>query len=147
MLFADYELQAHRLAEQGQPITAEVLSGVYAKLMRDYYGDAVAMDDLYKYTWARIPHFFNSPYYVYQYATCFASSAKLFQAMNTGDDASRAAATERYLTLLKSGGNDYPMKQLQQAGVDLTKRETVQAVVDQMNELVSQMETEAAKIQ
>lgn len=147
VLFADYELQAHRLVEQGQPITADVLSGVYAKLLKDYYGDSVASDDLYKYTWARIPHFFNSPYYVYQYATCFASSAKLFKDMTAGDDASRAAATERYLTLLKSGGNDHPMTQLQKAGVDLTKRETVQAVVDQMDELVSQMEAEAAKIQ
>ena len=146
VLFADFELQAHQLVEQGQPITADVLSGIYAKLLKNYYGDAVTIDDLYKYTWARIPHFFNSPYYVYQYATCFASSAKLFQDMNTGDDSSRAAATARYLTLLKSGGNDYPVKQLQKAGVDLTKRETVQAVVDQMNELVSQMETEAAKI-
>jgi oligoendopeptidase F len=146
VLFADYELQAHRLVEQGQPITAEVLCGVYAKLLKDYYGDSVTMDDLYKYTWARVPHFFNSPYYVYQYATCFASSAQLFKAMTTGAAASRAAATERYQTRLKSGGTDYPMTQLQKAGVDLTKRETVQAVVDQMNELVSQLEMEAAKI-
>lgn len=147
VLFADYELQAHRLAERGQPITADVLSGIYAKLLDDYYGDAVTKDDLYKYTWSRIPHFFNQPYYVFQYATCFASSARLFHDMNSGEPAARAAATERYLTLLKSGGNDYPMEQLRKAGVDLTKRETVQAVVDQMNELVTQMETEAAKIQ
>lgn len=66
--------------------------------------------------------------------------------MTTGSDASRAAATQRYLTLLRSGGNDHPMTQLQKAGVDLTKRETVQAVIDQMDELVSQMEAEAAKI-
>ena len=147
VLFADYELQAHRRVEQGEPITADVLSGIYAKLLKDYYGDAVAADDLYKYTWTRIPHFYNTPYYVYQYATCFASSAKLFKAMTTGDAASRAIATARYVTLLRSGGNDHPMKQLQKAGVDLTQRETVQAVVDQMDELVSQMETEAAKIQ
>ena len=108
--------------------------------------DAVTVDDLYKYTWARVPHFFGSPYYVYQYATCFASSAKLFKDMTTGDTASRAAATERYLTLLKSGGNDHPMAQLHKAGVDLTRRETVQAVVAQMDELVTQMEAEAAKI-
>jgi oligoendopeptidase F len=38
------------------------------------------------------------------------------------------------------------MNQLKKAGVDLSKRETVQAVVDQMDELVSQMEIEAAKI-
>jgi oligoendopeptidase F len=146
VLFADFELQAHKLVEQGKPITSDVLNGIYLKLLQDYYGDAVTVDDLYKYTWSRIPHFFNSPYYVYQYATCFASSAKLFKDMTTGSDASRAAATERYLTLLKSGGNDHPMQQLQKAGVDLSKRETVQAMVEQMEELVAQMEVEAAKI-
>lgn len=146
VLFADYELQAHKLVEQGKPITSDVLNGIYLKLLTDYYGDAVMIDDLYKYTWSRIPHFYNSPYYVYQYATCFASSAKLFKDMTTGSAASRAAATDRYLALLKSGGNDHPMKQLQKAGVDLSKRETVQAMVDQMEELVAQMEAEAAKI-
>ena len=147
VLFADYELQAHRLVEKGEPITADVLSGIYLGLLKEYYGDAVTVDDLYKYTWTRIPHFFNSPYYVFQYATCFASSAKLFKDLTTGEPAARQQATERYLTLLKSGGNDHPMTQLQKAGVDLTKRETVQAVIDQMNELVSQMEAEAAKIE
>jgi oligoendopeptidase F len=146
VLFADFELQAHKLVEQGQPVTSEVLSNIYLKLLKDYYGDAIVIDDLYKYTWSRIPHFYNSPYYVYQYATCFASSAKLFKDMTVGTDAARAEATERYLTLLKSGGNDHPMVQLQKAGVDLSKRETIQAVVDQMDELVAQMEVEAAKI-
>jgi len=146
VLFADYELQAHQLVEQGQPITSDVLNNIYLKLLKDYYGDAVTIDDLYKYTWSRIPHFYNSPYYVYQYATCFASSAKLFQDMNTGAAPERAAATGRYIDLLRSGGNDHPMKQLQKAGVDLSQRETVQAVVDQMEELVTQMEAEAARI-
>ncbi|MDO8544636.1 MAG: oligoendopeptidase F [Opitutaceae bacterium] len=146
VLFADFELQAHRLVEQGQPITADVLNGIYLKLLQDYYGDAITIDDLYRYTWTRIPHFYNTPYYVYQYATCFASSAKLFRDLTTGSEASRHAATQRYLTLLQSGGNDLPMKQLQKAGVDLTQRQTVQAVVEQMDELVSQMEAEAAKI-
>jgi oligoendopeptidase F len=66
--------------------------------------------------------------------------------MTTGPAAQRRAATERYLTLLKSGGNEQPMKQLQKAGVDLTQRATVQAVIDQMAELVARMESEAAKI-
>lgn len=146
VLFADYEAQAHRLVESGQPVSATVLNGIYLKLLKEYYGDSVTVDDLYKYTWTRIPHFYNTPYYVFQYATCFASSAKLVKDMTTGEPAARAAATERYLNLLRSGGNDYPMAQLQKAGVDLTQRATVQAVVDQMDELVSQMEVEAAKI-
>ncbi|MEO8278864.1 MAG: oligoendopeptidase F [Ideonella sp.] len=147
VMFADFELQAHKLAEEGQPVTTEVLDTIYAGLMKSYYGDALTIDDFYKWTWARIPHFYNTPYYVYQYATCFASSAQLFNAMTTGDSGSRKAATDRYLTLLRSGGNDHPMAQLQKAGVDLTQRATVQAVIDQMDTLVTRLEAEAAKIQ
>jgi oligoendopeptidase F len=146
VMFADFELRAHRLVEKDQPVTTEVLNDLYAGVLKEYWGDAVTVDDFYKVTWARIPHFFNTPYYVYQYATCFASSAQLYQAMTTGPAESRQSATERYLTLLRSGGNDHPMTQLKKAGVDLTQRATIQAVIDQMDRLVSQMETEAAKI-
>ena len=146
VMFADYELRAHRLAEQDRPITSEILTDTYTTLLKDYYGDAVDMNPLTGITWARIPHFFNSPYYVYQYATCFASSAQLYGAMTTGSAESRKAAIDRYLTLLKSGGNEHPMTQLKNAGVDLTQRATIQAVIDQMDRLVAQMEIEAAKI-
>jgi oligoendopeptidase F len=146
VLFADFELRAHRLVEKGEPLTTDVLNSLYAGLLKEYYGDSLAPDDFYKWTWARIPHFFNTPYYVYQYATCFASSAQLYDAMTTGSLESRKAATDRYLTLLKSGGNDHPMAQLKKAGVDLTQRAAIQAVIDQMDRLVAQMESEAAKI-
>ncbi len=147
VLFADYEWQAHQRVEQGQPITPDTLSEIYMGLLGDYYGDAVAQDELYRYTWSRIPHFFNSPYYVYQYATCFASSAQVYKAMTTGSDAEREAATARYLELLRSGGNDHPMEQLRKAGVDLADPATIQAVIDQMAELVDRLEVEAARIQ
>ena len=146
VMFADFELQAHRLVESGEPVTTDVLRKLYTDTARTYYGDAVTFDAFYADTWARISHFFNSPYYVYQYATCFASSAQLFKAMTSGAPEARKAATERYLTLLKSGGNDQPMAQLQKAGVDLTQRATIQAVIDQLDALVTQMEAEAAKI-
>lgn len=146
VLFADFELRAHQLVERGEPVTTDVLKKLYREVFTAYWGDAVTLDAFYELTWARIPHFYNSPYYVYQYATCFASSAQIFDAMTEGPAASRAAATERYLTLLKSGGNDHPMAQLQKAGVDLTQRATVQAVVDQLDALVTRMEAEAAKI-
>ena len=144
VMFADFELAAHQLVEKDQGVTAETLNQLYLQKLKDYYGDALTLDDFYKFTWARISHFFNTPYYVYQYATCFASSAQLFKAMNTGSDAERRAATERYLTLLKSGGNDHPMEQLRKAGVDLTQPGPVRAVIAQMDELVTRMEQEAA---
>ncbi len=144
VMFADYELQAHRLVEQGKPVTAETLAEIYFGLLKAYHGDAYDYDDLARVTWARIPHFYSTPYYVYQYATCFASSAQLMKQLTTGSAAARQAAIDRYLTLLKSGGSDHPMTLLQRAGVDLSKPETVRAVVDQFDELVTQLEKEIA---
>jgi oligoendopeptidase F len=146
VLFADYELQAHRLVEEGRPVTADGLSEIYFNLLQAYYGDAMDYDELSRITWSRIPHFYSTPYYVYQYATCFASSAQLMQQLTTGSDADRAGAIERYLTLLKAGGSDHPMPLLQRAGVDLSKPETVRAVVDQLGRLVTQLEGAIAKL-
>ena len=63
-LLADYEYQAHKLAESGEPITAEVLSKIMEDLFDKYYGDIIEKDDLIYIFWARVPHFFNSPFYV-----------------------------------------------------------------------------------
>jgi oligoendopeptidase F len=142
VMFADYELQAHRLVEEGKPVTADVLSEIYFNLLKAYHGDALDYDQASRVTWARIPHFYSTPYYVYQYATCFASSAQLMKQLTSGPAADRAAAIDRYLTLLKSGGSDHPMTLLQKAGVDLGRPETVRAVVDQLDALVSRLERE-----
>jgi oligoendopeptidase F len=146
VLFADYELQAHRLVEDGRPVTAEGLGEIYFNLLKAYYGDAMDYDELSRVTWARIPHFYSTPYYVYQYATCFASSAQLMRHLTSGSEADRAAAIARYLTLLESGGSDHPMTLLQRAGVDLSKPETVRAVVDQLDRLVTQLERAVEKL-
>src|SRR5262245_53184501 len=116
-MFADYELQAHKLVEEGKPITSEVLGDIYFNLLKAYHGDALDYDERSRITWARIPHFYGTPYYVYQYATCFASSAKLLSEMTSGSEARRADAVNRYLSLLKAGGSDHPMTLLQRAGV------------------------------
>jgi oligoendopeptidase F len=58
VMFADYELQAHKLAEEGKPVTAEVLSNSYFELFQAYHGDAIDYDNESRLTWARIPHFY-----------------------------------------------------------------------------------------
>jgi oligoendopeptidase F len=146
VLFADYELQAHRLVEEGRPVTADDLGEIYFNLLNTYHGDAFDYDELSRVTWARIPHFYSTPYYVYQYATCYGSSAQLMKQLTSGSESDRAAAIDRYLALLKSGGNDHPMTLLQKAGVDLSKRETVCAVVDQLDTLVTRLEREISAL-
>jgi len=146
VLYADYELQAHRLVEANQPITAEVLGDIWERLLADYYGAALDAEPLARLTWARVPHFYSTPYYVYQYATCFASAAKLADQILKGPDASRAEAVGRYLGLLKAGGSDHPMNLLARAGVDLRDPATVESVVARFDALVSRLEQELAGV-
>lgn len=146
-LLADYEYQAHKLAEAGEPITAEVLSKIMEDLFDKYYGDIIEKDDLIYIFWARVPHFFNSPFYVYQYATCFASSAILYEKMiNSNDESEKKQTLEKYIQLLSSGGNDFPMEQLKKAGVDLSKIETIEAVAKQFDSLLDKLEVEIGKL-
>jgi oligoendopeptidase F len=145
-LFADFELRAHRLVERNEPMTADGLSELYGAVLRDYFGDVFDDEPLQRITWARIPHFYQSPYYVYQYATCYASAARLGQAILERSGAGRDAAVSRYLALLAAGGNDYPMDQLRQAGVDLSESDTVRAVVLQFESLVDRLERELAAL-
>jgi oligoendopeptidase F len=126
--------------EEGRPVTGDTLSDIYFTLLKTYHGDALDYDELSRVTWARIPHFFSTPYYVYQYATCYASSAELMKHLRSADEGHRGAAVDRYLTLLKSGGSDHPMPLLQRAGVDLGTPEPVRAVVDQFDGLVTKLE-------
>ena len=148
-LFANYEYQAHKLIEEGKAVTPDVLNGIMDNLFKEYFGDTITMDELQKIIWARIPHFFNSPYYVYQYATSFASSANLYDRI-TNEKYSveeRESAKEAYLTLLKSGGNDHPMSQLKKAGVDLEKEESFHAVAVEFDRLLNILEEELNKLE
>lgn len=142
VLFADFELEAHRMVERDEPITADGLNALYARLLQEYWGDALSDEPRAKMTWARIPHFFQSPYYVYQYATCFASTAWLMREVGSPDPAKRAAGVERYLSLLAAGGSDHPMALLSRAGVDLSSPAPVRAVVEQLSNLVDRLEKE-----
>lgn len=146
-LFADYEYQAHKLVEEGKPITANILSKLMEDLFYAYYGDEIEKEDLLYVIWSRIPHFFNSPFYVYQYATCFASSAILYNnVIKEKDETLKKEALKKYITLLSSGGNDFPMEQLRKAGVDLAQKSTIEAVSRQLNDLLDKLEKEIKKL-
>ena len=135
-LFADYELQVSKLAEENQPINHEVLSNIMIKLYKKYYGMNIVKEKYKQFVWAYIPHLFYTPFYVYQYATSFAASFKLYK--NVKENVPNAF--ENYVNLLKSGGSKYPVEQTKEAGVDFTKTDAFLAVVERMEELVDELE-------
>ncbi len=135
-LFAAYELEAHKLVENNQPITADTLSKIMIDLYQEFYGLDIKEEEVKEYVWAYIPHFFYTPFYVYQYATSFATSLKIYENVKNKKD----GAFEKYINLLKSGGSDFPVEQLKAAGVDLTKEDSFKAVVNRLDELLNELE-------
>jgi oligoendopeptidase F len=141
-MFADFELQAHREVEQGRPITAEVLQKLYLGVLGEFFGSSLDDQDWYRNTWARIPHFYGSPFYVFQYATSKAAASLVHKRMTEGTTDERNAAVARYLELLRAGGSDHPIALLKKAGVDFDTSEPVDALVATMDRLVGQLEQE-----
>jgi oligoendopeptidase F len=135
-LFAIYELEAHKLVEAQLPITADDLSKIMINLYQEFYDLDITKEEVKQYVWAYIPHLFYTPFYVYQYATSFAASLKLYEDVKN----KKVGAFDNYINLLKSGGSDYPVNQLLKAGVDLTKEEAFKAVVNRLSELVDELE-------
>lgn len=139
-LFANYEYLAHSMVEKGEAITADVLSNIIKDLFKEYFADTLVFDDLQKIIWSRIPHFFNSPFYVYQYATSFAASSKLYAEVKKSQE-----ALDKYLNMLKSGGNNHPMEQLKLAGADLSKTESFEIIAEEFDKLLDIFEEELKK--
>jgi oligoendopeptidase F len=135
-LFATYELRANELVEKGMPITDESLSKIMIDLYKHYYNIDITKEEGKQYVWAYIPHLFHTPFYVYQYATSYSASLKIYDNVRSN----QPKAMENYLGLLKSGGSDYPVNQAAKAGADLTDKKTFKAVINRFKELVDQLE-------
>ena len=135
-LFAEYELRASRLKEQDVPLNYMVLSNIMVELYKKYYGLDIKEEKYKEYIWAYIPHLFYTPFYVYQYATSFSASLKLYQNVKEN----KPQAFEKYTGLLKAGGSKYPTEIAKDAGIDFTSRETFEAVTKRMKELVQKLE-------
>ena len=135
-LFATYEYEANKLVEQGVPITYQSLSKIMIDLYKHYYDLDITEENGKEYVWAYIPHLYYTPFYVYQYATSYSASLKIYDNVKKGEP----NAMKNYLGLLKSGGSDYPVNQAAKAGADLTNKETFMAVINRFVSLVDQLE-------
>jgi oligoendopeptidase F len=133
VMFAEFEKKTHEMAEQGIPLNVEVFNQTYEELFREYNGDEVVFDEEVKYGWSRIPHFYR-PFYVYKYATGFASAIHLATKILEGDK----STLDSYLEFLKSGSSDYPLELLKKTGVDLTTPAPIENSLKRFAELVEE---------
>jgi oligoendopeptidase F len=134
-MFAEFEHDIHVKAQNGEPLTPELLSKTYYDLNKKYFGEDMVIDEDISLEWARIPHFYYN-YYVYQYATGFSAATALSkQILEEGEP-----AVERYLEFLKAGSSDYPINVLKKAGVDMTSAKPIEEALKVFEEKLDEME-------
>ncbi|HBG5847187.1 TPA: oligoendopeptidase F [Clostridioides difficile] len=136
-MFAEFEKIVHQRVERGEPLTADEFTNIYYKLNEKYYGKSAIVDKQIGIEWARIPHFYSN-FYVYKYATGFSAASALSQQILSEG----SIAVDRYINFLKSGGSEYPLEQLKSAGVDMTKKESIEEALNVFAELVNKLEKE-----
>ncbi|WP_246938597.1 oligoendopeptidase F [Bacillus pinisoli] len=134
-MFAEFEHQIHVKAQQGEALTADLLTSMYYELNKKYFGDEIVIDEEIGLEWSRIPHFYYN-YYVFQYATGFSAATALSkQILEEGQP-----AVDRYLDFLKAGSSDYPIEVLKKAGVDMTSSEPIKQALQVFEEKLTEME-------
>ena len=140
-MFAEFEKITHAMAEENKALDPDTLCGIYEQLIRDYFGDALVVDDEVKYEWARIPHFYSS-FYVYVYATGYSAAVALSQKiLNEGESAVKA-----YLEFLSMGSSRYPLDELKHAGVDLSQPAPIETALKKFDEVLKEAEAIADEL-
>ena len=134
-MFAEFERDMHAIVEQNGVLTNEVLCDAYYKLVKKYFGYSVYIDEAIKYEWSRIPHFYYN-FYVYKYATGLSAAAFIASQILSGNK----EYIEKYKNFLKLGGSMYPIDELKQIDIDMTKKEVVESAIEMFKNTLEEFE-------
>lgn len=134
-MFAEFEKWAHETVENGEALTAELMNSKYDELNTAYFGDAFGQDDMIKYEWSRIPHFYRD-FYVYQYATGYSAANAIANRILTEGK----PAVDDYMKFLASGDSNYPIELLKIAGVDMSSTEPVESALSTLSEMIDELD-------
>jgi oligoendopeptidase F len=136
-MLTEFELKIYKTVEEGGAISSESMRQLFSELEQKYWGPEYVIDEWSGWGGSRVPHYnTHPPYYVYKYATGFASAQAISKRILEGDKKTR----DKYLEFLNWGGNDYPVEQMKKVGVDLTTPEPVNATIAVFSNLVNEME-------
>lgn len=112
-MYADFEHILHTWAQEGKPMSAQMITDLYYQKNAEYFGKDVTMDEYVGYSCFYIPHFYYN-YYVYKYTLGMTVALAIVSRILNGDEKQK----EAYLNFLKAGGSKDPVDLLKDALVD-----------------------------
>ena len=135
MLEAELQRRVYRLAEQGQPITANLLCDLKGSILQEFWGDDVVIDEGATLTWMRQPHYYMGLYPFTYSAGLTISTVCAEQIYTEGQP-----AIDRWLSALRAGGTLKPLELAELAGVNMASPEPIRQAVAYVGSLITELE-------
>ncbi|MGB2711858.1 MAG: M3 family oligoendopeptidase [Conexibacter sp.] len=110
-----FELLVHSTRRDEGELSVERFGGLWTQTQEELFGDAVEVTEGYSSWWSYIPHFINTPGYVYAYAYGQLLALSVYRRYE--DEG--AAFVPDYLRLLAAGGSLPPEELGRLVGIDL----------------------------
>ncbi len=132
-----FEDAIHTARRAEGELSEDRLTELWMQSQQAMFGDSVTLRDDYGIWWSYIPHFINTPGYVYAYAFGELLVLALFNKYRREG----ASFASKYLDVLSAGGSDKPENILAKAGVDLTDPNFWQEGLTTLDDMVSQLES------
>jgi oligoendopeptidase F len=132
--FALWEKEVHELIHQGK--TAEEIAARYLETLHEQFGDAIEMNDDFRWEWIAIHHFYQVPFYVYAYAFGQLLVLALYKRYKQEGESFKP----KYLKILSYGGSKAPAEVLREAGINIKSAAFWQGGYDVINELIDELE-------
>lgn len=103
--YYDFEMKVHEARKKGE-LSVEEISDIWLQTQKDFFGPSVETDKYDRYYWMVVPHFFDSPFYVYSYSFAQNLVSGLYQAYKAAEaegPEAREEFVENYIELLETG--------------------------------------------
>lgn len=135
----DFESRVHTARREEGELSLERFAELWRGSQEEFFGDSVQLSEGYDSWWSYIPHFVNTPGYVYAYAYGQLLALSIYQRYREVGD----GFVPDYLALLAAGGSRSPEELGKLVGVDLTDPGFWHAGLDLVEELGRQAEEAA----
>jgi oligoendopeptidase F len=110
-----YEHVVHTSRRTDGELSADRLSELWTETQAELFGDSVEMTEGYQMWWSYIPHFINTPGYVYAYAYGQLLALSVYGRYREEGE----SFVPRYLEMLGAGGSRSPEELAEIVGIDL----------------------------
>jgi oligoendopeptidase F len=111
-----FEDKLHTSRRTQGELSAAQIGELWMETQRAMFGDSVTLRDEYSHWWSYIPHFLNTPGYVYAYSFGELLVLPLFNLYRQRGQ----SFVPDYVGVLAAGDSDYPERILAKIGVDLS---------------------------